>query len=319
MMSSNFSPQFLWHFFSADYAVMYRDEVIVTTANRNPCGGGQGLRIVPDSRSERVSLDRSLSNSAAAFTLLELLVVIGVISVLAALLLPVLARAKASARRVACMSNMHQIGLTLRSYLDAFQKYPAFQAEADTGARSGYWDSKLLAQGAGTVKIFMCPSLSANGLTVKENWSTGKPDLVVNLNPLPWPNMSYGYNGTGTATEPFPVSLPGGGLFLGFGGEASEGAGPQFAATCVAESKVVAPSDMVAIADYDPQGTDDDGDADRHPEMLFIGLVGRHGRGANGLFCDSHIEYGQTNRWTARANAVWRRWNLDNQPHMNGE
>lgn len=44
-----------------------------------------------------------------AFTLAELLVVIGIIAVLASILLPVLARARESARRVTCMSNMHQL------------------------------------------------------------------------------------------------------------------------------------------------------------------------------------------------------------------
>lgn len=44
-----------------------------------------------------------------AFTLAELLVVIGIIAVLASILLPVLAQARESARRVTCMSNMHQL------------------------------------------------------------------------------------------------------------------------------------------------------------------------------------------------------------------
>jgi prepilin-type N-terminal cleavage/methylation domain-containing protein len=53
----------------------------------------------------------------AAFTLVELLVVIAIIGLLSALLLPALGRAKRSARSVACVSNLHQIGLAVELYI----------------------------------------------------------------------------------------------------------------------------------------------------------------------------------------------------------
>ena len=73
-------------------------------------------------------------NDNTAFTLVELLVVIGIIGVLASLLLPALASARARARRAKCSSNLHQLATAMQQYEDDNRYYPGVVRSTNAAA-----------------------------------------------------------------------------------------------------------------------------------------------------------------------------------------
>ncbi len=164
------------------------------------------------------------------FTLIELLTVMAIIALLVAMLLPALAKAKATAHRATCLNNLRQWGLGLNMYLDDNnQLFPDFSIANDTpGAPSGYdqdnihWSdlSQFAASGSGKSAWFnaLPPYVSEKALSehaVDPTAFMNRPSifrcrsarfLPEEVDPLNRVAFSYGINFKGTnGASPAPV------------------------------------------------------------------------------------------------------------------
>jgi len=253
----------------------------------------------------------------AGFTLVELLVVIAVIAILAALLLPVLSKGKAAAKSAACKSNLRQLGIALNMYVGDYDKYPGNAALYSGGEFQGIW-----ATGMNWLNPYLGGQYDPSAVNARNFWATSQrtvfscPAVTPRsawFSGSPIYGIDYGYNELGTGWKDGKLRL-GLGFTVEVTGFANGGIGqPLGARRYVGQSEVKSPAILIAIGDganwllpNNPDGV-----------LNFTNgtVTAPHSGGANVAFCDGHAAYGKRENWVGTPKVGWKQWNNDDQPH----
>jgi prepilin-type processing-associated H-X9-DG protein len=227
--------------------------------------------------------------------LIELLTVIAIIGILAALLLPALSKAREKARNTSCKNLLKQIGIGLQMYVSDYSCYPPL---AEKGTTTLCFDRLYPYYPASwTNDSWNCPTYMANNGIVSRNRVMTSSE-----------GISYAYNYMGIATGFAGCSKSIFQLRLGLG------ALPKFSKK---EPGVLAPSEMYAVADaraVELGGQGIAGCIKMMPWTLDRETSAPHGPGYNILFCDGHVILVKRNDYLYPPRAA-ANWNSDSQPH----